>query len=78
MLCYLYTLYNKTLSFTNISYICYALLKERFFMNKKTENKILLSVPNSLLKEIEDYQFENRIKSRSEAIRQLIKKGLFY
>jgi len=45
-------------------------------MNKKTENKILLSVPNSLLKEIEDYQFKNRIKSRSEAIRQLIKKGL--
>lgn len=45
-------------------------------MDKKTSNQVLLSLPSELLKKIEDYQFENRIKSRSEAIRQLIKKGL--
>ena len=29
-----------------------------------------------LLKRIEDYRFENRIPSRSEAIRQLIEEGI--
>lgn len=43
----------------------------------KTENTQILTVfPNSLLKQIEDYQFDNRIKNRSEAIRQLVIKGL--
>ena len=32
--------------------------------------------PDDLLKQIEDYQFENRIKNRSEAARILIIKGL--
>lgn len=45
-------------------------------MSKKTDNQILLNIPTDLLKAIENYQFENRIRSRSEAIRQLIKKGL--
>lgn len=45
-------------------------------MDKKTSNKVLLSIPDSLLKKIEDYQFEQRIPSRSEAIRLLIEKGL--
>jgi metal-responsive CopG/Arc/MetJ family transcriptional regulator len=32
--------------------------------------------PESLLKRIDDYRFENRLASRAEAIRQLIEAGL--
>lgn len=42
----------------------------------KITEYINLGLTEELLKEIEDYQFENRINSRSEAIRKLIKKGL--
>jgi len=33
-------------------------------------------VDEELLKRIDDYRFENRINSRSEAVRSLIKEGL--
>ena len=42
----------------------------------KKDNFINLGLSKKLLREIEDYQFNNRINSRSEAIRQLIRKGL--
>lgn len=45
-------------------------------VNKKENTGVLLNVSNELLKRIEDFQFSNRIKSRSEAIRLLIEKGL--
>lgn len=45
-------------------------------MDKKTSNKVLLSLPDNLLKKIEDFQFKERVSSRSEAIRILIEKGL--
>lgn len=45
-------------------------------IDKEKNTQVLLTVSNELLKEIEDYQFNNRIPSRSEAIRLLIKKGL--
>jgi metal-responsive CopG/Arc/MetJ family transcriptional regulator len=38
--------------------------------------QILLTLPEELFKKIEDYRFDNRIGSRSEAVRQLIEKGL--
>ena len=40
--------------------------------------KILLTVDKELLNRIDDFRFENRIFSRSEAIRQLIWGGLKY
>lgn len=57
-------------------YICYTLSKGVIEMDKKTSNQVLLNLPSALLKKVEDYQFDNRINSRSEAIRILIKKGL--
>lgn len=42
--------------------------------NKNTQ--ILLTLSFELLQKIEDYQFNNRISNRSEAVRELIKKGL--
>jgi metal-responsive CopG/Arc/MetJ family transcriptional regulator len=36
----------------------------------------LLTLDDNLLKGINDYHFDNRIVSRSEAVRQLIKEGL--
>ena len=43
-----------------------------------TENNVqlLITLPIELLKEIEEYWHENKIKNRSEAIRNLIVKGL--
>lgn len=38
--------------------------------------KILFVVDNELLERIDDFRFENRVPSRSEAIRQLIEKAL--
>lgn len=45
-------------------------------IDKDKNTSLLLNVPNELLKKIEDFQFSSRIKSRSEAIRILIEKGL--
>lgn len=36
----------------------------------------IVSMPESLSKAVEDYRFENRIASESEAIRRLIELGL--
>jgi len=36
----------------------------------------LVSIPNELLKAIEDFRFQQRIKTESEAIRRLIEAGL--
>lgn len=38
--------------------------------------KIILVMEDDLLRRIDDYRFENRINSRSEAIRRLIEAGL--
>jgi len=38
--------------------------------------KIILVVEDDLLSRIDDYRYENRIPSRSEAVRKLIEEGL--
>ncbi len=38
--------------------------------------QILLTLDEELLERIEDYRYGNRIPTRSEAIRRLIKEGL--
>jgi len=38
--------------------------------------KILVTLDDDLLVRIDDYRFENRINSRSEAVRRLIEMGL--
>lgn len=38
--------------------------------------QILVTMPIELKKDIEDYQFENRVPSRTAAILELIRKGL--
>lgn len=44
---------------------------------EKTElTKILIRFPEDLLEEIETYRFENRVTNRTQAILDLIKKGL--
>lgn len=48
----------------------------RLAIDDNINTQILLTLPKELLILIEDFQFENRIKSRSEATRLLIVKGL--
>jgi hypothetical protein len=43
---------------------------------KIMETRKLVSLPPGLAKAIEDFRFENRISSESEAIRRLIEAGL--
>jgi metal-responsive CopG/Arc/MetJ family transcriptional regulator len=45
-------------------------------VNPDRMTRKLVSLPHELLAAIEDYRFENRIKTESEAIRQLIELGL--
>lgn len=45
-------------------------------IDKEKNTQILVTLNKDMLTKIEDFQFDNRIKSRTEAIRQLIEKGL--
>ena len=38
--------------------------------------RILITIDKDLLEKVEDFRFENRISSRSKAIRLLIEEGL--
>ena len=42
----------------------------------KDKAKILLEIEQALLEKIEDFRFNNRIPSRAEAVRELLRKGL--
>ena len=45
-------------------------------VDKSKNKQVLVTFTIEQMKEIEDYQFENRIPNRNEAIRELVKKGL--
>ena len=45
-------------------------------VDKKENTQILVTFPNEMVKEIENYWHKNKVKNRSEAIRMLIRKGL--
>lgn len=38
--------------------------------------RIIIPMPKKLVAQIDDYRWANRIPSRAEAIRQLVRKGL--
>ena len=45
-------------------------------IDKEKNTQILITFPNDLVEEIETYWHDNQLKNRSEAIRQLVMKGL--
>src|SRR3954470_13340816 len=45
-------------------------------MADEKDPRIITPIPKPLLARIDDYRFENRLPSRSEAIRRLIEAGL--
>ena len=45
-------------------------------IDKDKNVQVLITIPLERLKDIEDYWHENKIKNRTEAIRELIIKGL--
>jgi len=45
-------------------------------IDKSKNTQILVTMPNQLKEEIENYQFDNRLPSRTAAILELIQKGL--
>lgn len=76
--CIYYTTYTYSITYViilvNTSCICYTIYKEGDRV--KISEYLNLGLTEKMLKQIEDYQFKNRIQSRSEAIRKLIDKGL--
>lgn len=62
-----------------VGYIIYNTLCRRddcMAINKKKNTQVLVTFPNELLEKVEDFRFANRIQNRSEAIRELIRRGL--
>ena len=45
-------------------------------VNPETTVRKLVSIPREVWEKVDDYRFENRIKTESEAIRRLIELGL--
>src|ERR1051325_4447016 len=45
-------------------------------VNPDRMTRKLVSIPNELLRSIEDFRFQHRIKTEAEAIRRLIEAGL--
>ncbi|GIN59398.1 hypothetical protein J8TS2_37170 [Lederbergia ruris] len=45
-------------------------------VDKENNMQVLVAFPNELLEKVEDFQFANRIQNRSEAVRELIRRGL--
>ena len=43
---------------------------------KEPDPRIIIPIPPSLLRQIDEYRWQHRIPSRAEAIRQLVKDGL--
>ena len=57
----------------------YKSIEKEFKKQNQTENAkpiINITIDEDLLEKVEDYQFENRIKNRSEAIRRLLIKAM--
>jgi metal-responsive CopG/Arc/MetJ family transcriptional regulator len=44
--------------------------------SKEPDPRIIIPIPPKLLQQIDDYRWQNRIHSRAEAIRLLVKEGL--
>ena len=65
----LYILYCQ-----DISWLIRIIWYVRFMAAKKP--KILITLSDKLVESVEDYRFENRIPSRSEAIRRLLEIAL--
>lgn len=45
-------------------------------IDKEKNTQILVTFSNEIVEEIEQYWHDNKLKNRSEAIRDLVKKGL--
>ncbi|CAI8821066.1 MULTISPECIES: ribbon-helix-helix domain-containing protein [Bacillus] len=45
-------------------------------INRDKNTPVLVTIPNEQLEKIENFWHDNKLKSRNEAIRQLIEKGL--
>ena len=83
---YITYIYNNTyiLSNLNATYTCIVIntsiaLHMLFMINTimpTDKPRILLTLSEELLEEIDDYRYKNRIPARTEAIRQLIRKSL--
>jgi metal-responsive CopG/Arc/MetJ family transcriptional regulator len=45
-------------------------------VDKSKNTQVLVTFPNEVLEQIENYWYEKRLKNRNEAIRELVQKGI--
>lgn len=45
-------------------------------IDKEKYTSVLVNFPDHILEKVEDYQFSNRIKNRTQAILKLVENGL--
>lgn len=45
-------------------------------VDKEKNTQVLVTFPNEIIEQIEKYWHDQKLKNRSEAIRELVKKGL--
>jgi hypothetical protein len=72
-------LYIKTIQLgVNRSYVLdvFFVARHLWRMHKPDAERVLLVMPTSLVEAIEDYRYDSRVPSRSEAIRRLLAAGL--
>lgn len=51
-------------------------VKNRYGINRTKNTQVPVTIPAEILAQIETYWHENKLPNRSEAIRELVKKGL--
>ncbi len=64
---------NMLILIEDTSYAHYAHMKKE---NEKVTERVQFLTTPTMVKEIEDYQFNNRLRTKGEAIRHLIETGL--
>lgn len=45
-------------------------------VDKSKNTQVLVTFPNDMIEQIENYWFKNKLKNRNEAIRELVQVGL--
>jgi hypothetical protein len=75
-MCAIYAGYVKVVSFVYDAVDVYPAGQHHAHMSELNSERIITPMPKSLVSAIDDFRFGNRIESRAEAIRQLIRLGL--
>jgi hypothetical protein len=75
-MCAIYACYINMVGFAYAAVDVWCAGQHHAPMSEPNSERIITPMPKSLVSAIDDYRFGNRVESRAEAIRQLIRLGL--